>query len=549
MPHAWHVRVDGMRNGKRVTGAGLLVDPRHVLTCAHVVTGCSGVRVSFVQADRPDLQDLPADLACAGPWRKPGDRGDVAVLTLAAEVAIKPARLSLRVPAWGDFAAHGFPPDAGPFGATMRIRTGSAHGIGEWLHVEGATGHAEMPRAGFSGAGVYNEVTGHVFGIISDASTSPDRRTGRMIPLAWVRRYWEDLDDLLELGWLSRETRRKLRSILRRVGTDADLTELVETEFHPATAPPEFWSVWDAARYVAEELYDDDRLGRFLEALILRASGGPAVTALRVWMDRHLEAPAPHPGVTSVVVRLDTKTKGGYELGFSHFIDGKPYPGGAPATVTRKRFRREVEAALNGLMAKIARAGRDDPMIEFLLPRSLILSEHVDEWYACRERDIPMTAYRVVVRDVVRLGNYDYILRDQWKSRSRRLRDGAKLEKADCSRLDPEEFYRRLLSNREACVVVFSETPGDAVLTKGLDAGVPVMLWPRASCADATPGECPYGSLDTLALLVDTAALDGLPERVRRLRVDPGHARCGPRLTLLWDDPTRIPDPPTFVED
>ncbi len=328
MTHSWHARVDGTRNGRRVTGAGLLVDARHVLTCAHVVSGCSSIRVSFVQADRPDLQDLPADLGCAGPWRQPGDPGDVAVLSLAADVAIEPARLSLRVPAWAEFAVHGFPPDAGPFGAVMRLRTGSASGIGEWLHVEAATGHAETPRAGFSGAGVFDEVTGHVYGMISDASASQDRRTGRMIPLTEVRKYWEDLDDLLDLGWLGGEARRKLRSILRRIDTDANLTELVEAEFHPAIAPPVFRSVWHATRYVAEDLYDDDRLGRFLQALISKTSGGPAVKALRVWMDRHLEPPASRPGISSIVIRLDTKTKGGYELSFSHFIDDKPYPGG-----------------------------------------------------------------------------------------------------------------------------------------------------------------------------------------------------------------------------
>ncbi len=96
-----------------VVGGGFLVDPSHVVTCAHVVASALG---------RSGQDDVPAEwetvviefpLVAPGvsvpahvvAWHpvQPDDRGDIAVLSLAAEApaGIVPARLTSAADFWG----------------------------------------------------------------------------------------------------------------------------------------------------------------------------------------------------------------------------------------------------------------------------------------------------------------------------------------------------------------------------------------------------------------------------------------------------------------
>ncbi|MEV7908297.1 toll/interleukin-1 receptor domain-containing protein, partial [Streptomyces anulatus] len=168
----------------------------------------------------------------------------------------------------------------------------SSHGIGEWLHIEAATGHAEIPRGGFSGSGVYEEVSGDVFGMISDASHEQSRRTGRMIPIGTIRRYWEDVDDLIDLPWMPRDERARLRAIVRGATTDVDLTRLVTAEFPGTPRPRDLVSPWDAIRFVAEELHADDRVARIVNAVSAHLTDSRAGANLTEWIRRELRTPS-----------------------------------------------------------------------------------------------------------------------------------------------------------------------------------------------------------------------------------------------------------------
>ncbi len=280
----WRARITGRKDRSLVTGAGVLITARHLLTCAHLVKDCSDITVSFVQTGRRDLQDLPAGVSHTGPWQRPGDPGDVAVLELPHRIDLAPARLSLRPDIAAELNAHGFPKDAGPFGSALRLRVTSSHGIGEWLHIEAATGHAEIPRGGFSGSGVYEEISGDVFGMISDASNDQSRRTGRMIPLSTIRRYWEDIDDLIDLPWMPRDERARLRAIVRDAETDVELARLVTDEFPGTARPRDLVSPWDAIRFVAEELQADDRLIRIVNALSAHLTDAHTAARLKEWI-------------------------------------------------------------------------------------------------------------------------------------------------------------------------------------------------------------------------------------------------------------------------
>lgn len=556
MSSEWHARIEVVGNGRRkVVGAGFLVDPRRVLTCQHVVAGCSDIRVSFVQARRRDVIDRPAKVVFSGPWRQTDDYGDVAVIELDDQIDLAPARLVTAFDASARFVAHGFPPDAGPFGSVLGLNISSADGVGEWLHIEADTGHAEFPRHGFSGAAVYDASAGEVIGMITDASPSLARRTGRVLPVSSVRMHWEDVDDLIDLQWLdSAFARRRLRSMVSNLRTDVALESLVMSTFPETQRPRDLFSVWDAVRYVAEELLDDDRLARFLVqvAAHLDQASQRSRPALVAWVRQTLSA-APPMGdrPSSIIIRLEPRTKGGYFLSFSTLANGVPGPSTNAVPVARDEVQAQVELMLPEMMERLVGT---DPIIEFVLPQPL-LGEPVDEWHFDRANDIPLRYYPVVVRDVARMGGGSAVIRDQWIKRSRGLRADPRPEPGtmSCRWGTPGQVYERLMSSPEMCVLVCASGPNERTLVKVLISGLPVALWPRGRCAAADHAHCERQVLlHRLVARLAASSFDELPRLVRDLRLEARRAKATPhygrRLTLMWDDPDRMPDPPTYMD-
>jgi hypothetical protein len=98
------------------------------------------------------------------------------------------------------------------------------------------------------------------------------------------------------------------------------------------------------------------------------------------------------------------------------------------------------------------------------------------------------------------------------------------------------------------CLVVSFPTGSDVsslAITAGLDAGVPVMLW----CRDQR-GAAQFDA--DIPPHIYTRPLAELPTIVLRLRRDAlRHPRpadhVGRHISLLWDDPDRVP-PPTALQ-
>ena len=286
MKGAWRARVHGPEG---TLGAGFLVTPDLVLTCAHVALKETAPLVSFPQAGRGDLLGLRATIHMTGPWRAQDDFGDVAVLRLERAVDITPAKLVTRADPGDGYVAHGFLRQSDHTGAPLELSLTTTDLFGEWQHLRVVVAHAEIPDKGFSGAAVYDDETGDVIGMFTDKARPSTRLTGRMLPVSSIRRHWEELDDVLDLPWLSQDERRELRRIVAAAGTGTDLRELVQRVFPGSGAHPDFRSVWDAIRHVAEELPGEDRLRRFLYELVKTLTPEPACDDLRRWIREHLD--------------------------------------------------------------------------------------------------------------------------------------------------------------------------------------------------------------------------------------------------------------------
>ncbi|MFI6011820.1 serine protease [Streptomyces sp. NPDC051243] len=204
----WRVRVDD--EDGTPCGAGVLLDDRHVLTCAHVVRYAGAepggtrrrVRISSVGC-RPEWT-RPAQVA-PGTWRHVDgtQRGDVALLELD-----EPAGCGTRTTLWkapisgGTVRVYGFP-HADPIGmGTDAELAGSGGRQGEWgLLKRARTGDPWIER-GYSGAGVMalgGSFDGRVIGIVVADFVDGDARAAWMLPTETVLHY---LPRLRELGFV-----------------------------------------------------------------------------------------------------------------------------------------------------------------------------------------------------------------------------------------------------------------------------------------------------------------------------------------------------------
>ncbi|MET8136823.1 trypsin-like serine protease [Streptomyces sp. NPDC005251] len=194
----WRVRVDDEEGTP--CGAGVLLDDRHVLTCAHVVRYAgaapggttSHVRISSV-ACRPEWTRT-AHVA-AGTWvhDHSTQRGDVALLELD-----EPADCGTRTKLWkapisgGTVQVYGFPHDE-PFGMGADARlAGSGHRQGEWGLLKRMREGEPWIERGYSGAGamaVGGEFDGRVIGIVVADYVNGDAKAAWMLPTETMLTY------------------------------------------------------------------------------------------------------------------------------------------------------------------------------------------------------------------------------------------------------------------------------------------------------------------------------------------------------------------------
>lgn len=243
----WRVRVDDAEGVP--CGAGVLLDDRHVLTCAHVVryagaapgsAAASAMRVSSV-ACRPEWTRT-AHVA-PGTWVHDHDtqRGDVALLELD-----EPTGCDTRTTLWkapisgGTVQVYGFPQDE-PFGMGADARlAGSGHRQGEWGLLKRMREGDPWIERGYSGAGamaVGGEFDGRVIGIVVADYVNGDAKAAWMLPTETILTYLPQIEEFTggdrndELGPSRGELPADVLADPLRLALTQELTRLLDSDW------------------------------------------------------------------------------------------------------------------------------------------------------------------------------------------------------------------------------------------------------------------------------------------------------------------------------
>jgi len=193
--HPWRVRVVGLERG-----AGVLLDERHVLTCAHLV-GDENEQVWVHSAvGTPEWRTAAHVAVVPASWRDPGHdprRGDVALLVLDEPAPADRSTTLWCVPlSGGQVRAFGFP-QAEQYGIWADAELGGDGGPGGGFGLlNRVRDRRQWIEPGFSGAGVVmrdGDHAGHVIGIIVADYRNADARAAWMMPTETIRRYLSDV--------------------------------------------------------------------------------------------------------------------------------------------------------------------------------------------------------------------------------------------------------------------------------------------------------------------------------------------------------------------
>lgn len=191
MDAPWRVRIRSA-DGK-VLGAGILVCGRRVLTCAHVVSPDTGQTTPHTRVfvDFVGLPDTPSARAwvSADCWIPPRDVvwGDVALLELDRDrrEGLPEALLRRQLVSGSHVRTCGYPAGAEVPGVWAQAEV-ARHGEGEWVQIDSRSQDNAVSR-GFSGAGVIDDKTGAVIGMV--VSEYNERGVSWMLPVESILGY------------------------------------------------------------------------------------------------------------------------------------------------------------------------------------------------------------------------------------------------------------------------------------------------------------------------------------------------------------------------
>jgi hypothetical protein len=190
------VRIFG--TGETIIGGGLLIGPRAVITCEHVVRAALGLR----EGEAAPAADVVFDFPMLAPHQKLRARivvwqpeQDLAGLEIVESDQLPldaaPAHLIAAVNLWEHpFRAVGFP--AGRSNGAWTTGVLRARQAQRWLMLEDIKVTGYPVERGFSGTPVWDDTLGGVVGIINQAETHPDRRVAYCIPTEVLQQSWPE---------------------------------------------------------------------------------------------------------------------------------------------------------------------------------------------------------------------------------------------------------------------------------------------------------------------------------------------------------------------
>ncbi|MFL6075322.1 MAG: effector-associated domain 2-containing protein [Mycobacteriales bacterium] len=390
------------------------------------------------------------------------------------------------------------------------------------------------------------------------------------------------IDEWYASGWISGEDWSLLREALEGV-TLPDLADLcrLATESRVPMMPAHCDCAWWVFVHLAGFNAGPHTLPPslvFLDLLLdrLEPSAADAVREVclrwaREWglaaelEVRHWRRPLGESAVDAayLVIELDPDGLDSQQYTLSHWYQNDPHQWhprrGEDRTVRLGELEQAVENLIADMEAKWARSSAP-VMLEFVLPWELLNSE-VDWWphESGTGRASPLAMdYSVVVRSLERLRTPRW--HRLWRQRWRQFVHEPATSHMYWSRPSGEDYFTRLeseLKSDESTVsLVLSEPPqhtgGHArkEIETALRSGLPIIIWHRGDCSSAE-------FRTVVSSLAAEGGLGSLPERVRKLRMqalrlepDQRGRHIGRHLTVLWDDPERLPEPsdPAFEE-
>ncbi|MEU2222154.1 serine protease [Streptomyces sp. NPDC018347] len=340
----WRVRVDDGEGTPR--GAGVLLDDRHVLTCAHVVRYAGGapgdagspVRISSV-ACRPEW--VRTARVVPGTWVHDRDtqRGDVALLVLDEPVGCGTRTTLWKAPvSGGTVRMYGFPQDA-PFGMGVEARlAGSGHRQGEWILLNRVDQGGPWIEPGYSGAGAVagdGEFEGRVIGIVVADYVNESARAAWMLPTETILTYLPRIEEFTggdrsdELGASRGELPGDVLGDPLRLALTQELTRLLDSDWCGTVAVGTGGTAAVGDSWLVRLVRTADPAAR-AGVTDAELTGAPGDTVLRLG---------------SIDAAYDARGKSARDL--SDYLAGRfGLPGGTAAEVRRQLLHRRPPACL-----------------------------------------------------------------------------------------------------------------------------------------------------------------------------------------------------------
>lgn len=219
-------------------------------------------------------------------------------------------------------------------------------------------------------------------------------------------------------------------------------------------------------------------------------------------------------------------------------------------TYTINDISEKVSEVLN-MITKKYKYGMTELTIEFFLPLELMHCE-VDQWSKSHSLLSLVNIgidYKVIVRSLERAN--DMGLHGYWKEKWDKAQSISSKPVnhnifgiSDLNQYSAQRLYKELIHSKEVCLGFLTFLPSicndkRSVLSEIISAGIPIILWSRL-CHD----ECkkPLEVNRKFKALFENNRVCQIPDQIRSERRQAKHPTdIGNHITLLWDDPNRLP--------